>query len=223
MKLPNEVKITLMSSLPLLAAIILFIIAGNIGFSQISNIRDQIDQATKDQNVLQQKVTLLNSVAANAGTQSNAASLALPDSNTTLAALSQLKNLATSNTTVISNIRASGEAKDSSGLSRVDISFDLEGTLDQVTNFMKSVKTVAPVMNVGSVKISGSGDTTKASLLTSTYWSALPTTLPSTNQVEQSLTPDEENTLATLQSLTPPTIIGITPQATGGRPNPFSP
>lgn len=221
MKLPSDYKAIINSTIPLLGAIILFIIAGSFGISKISDIRSQISQAQSDQNSLRQNVNLLQAVTANAQTLSNAAVIALPDSNTSLAVFSQLKNLAVLNTLALTNMRAGASQSGSGGLSRVDVSFDVAGGLDQTIAFLKGIPGLAPIMVVTSLKINQSGGATLASVVVSSFWAELPKTVPAFTQAASQLTPDEEAVITGVQNLAPPIVI-TAPATNAGRPNPFA-
>lgn len=221
MQLPENIKHIINSSLPLVISIFLFILVGNFGISKILEIRGQINQASADQNVLSQKVTLLQSVQTTISGSSNAAAVALPDSNTTLAVLSQLKNFGIINGTVLNNIKAGSPAQDPTGLSRVDISFDISGTPDQVATYLKGLSGLAPIMVVGSIKINESTGVEKATTVVRSFWAALPKTLPTSTQSISGLSSDEQNVLSTVNKLTPPTFTAIPASAGAGKTNPF--
>lgn len=220
--IPENIKVIFNSVAPLTITVILFVLVGNFGISKISDIRTQIDSARIAQNVLTQKVSTLQSLGGTIATYSSAASVALPDSNTSLAVISQLRNLSAANTLLISNIKTASEAKDPSGLSRVDISFDVDGGLAQITTFLKAVGTIAPIANISQIKINESNGTVKASVSARSYWSALPATLPTTTQALDNLTPDEQAVLTTVNSLTQPTFGAVAPASGGAvKSNPF--
>lgn len=220
-KIPENIKAIINSVIPLVAALILFLLVGNFGISKINDIRAQIDSARVDQNVLTQKLSTLQALSGTISNYTSAASTALPDANTSLAVTSQLKNLAIANTLLITNLKSGGEAKDTTGLSRVDITFDADGGKAQIISFLKSIAGIAPITTVDKIQINESGGMAKANVTVKSYWAALPATLPTTTQALNSLTPDEQAVLTQVSTLSQPTFVNITPTS-GGRSNPFA-
>lgn len=220
-KIPENIKVIGSSVLPLIIILILFVIVGNFAFSKITDLRTQIGDAETVGNTLKQKVNLLSTVSGSVANYSSSAAVALPDSNTSLAVISQLKNLAILNTVLLSNIKAGSETKDPSGFSRTDVSFDVEGSRDQIVTFLKAISGIAPISLVGTVKISESGGLVRAGVGVRTFWAAIPKTLPTSNQSINDLTADERSLLSTINSLTPPSFSVAPASQGGGRPNPF--
>lgn len=223
MKIPNEVKAIAVSGAPLVGALLLFLIVANFGISAIKNTRAQISQSQSDQNILNQKLNILNAIAPSAADLSNSAALALPSSNTSLAVFSQLKNLALVNALLLTNIKTGSEVKDNSGLSRVDVSFDISGTRDQINSFLKGVSGLAPIMIVSSIKLSENAGVNTGGIIVQSFWAPLPKSIPTTTEAITDLTPDEQAVLATVQSLTSPIIVQGQPAQPGGKSDPFAP
>lgn len=220
--IPKEIQAFALSAGPLLAAIVLFIAVGNFGISKISDVRSQLAKAQADKNIYSQKANLLQSLGSTVLTSSETAAVALPDSNTALAVLSQLKSLGASNGVAISNIKTSAAFKDLSGLSRVDVTFDALGTNPQIIGYLSSVSTIAPISVVDKVKINTSGGVTTANVTVKSFWAALPATLPQLNQTLTGLTPEEQDTLNTVNTLVPPIFSQLQPTS-AGRADPFTP
>lgn len=220
--IPENIKIIIASASPLVIVLILFLVVGNFGMGKVRSVRDEITQAETAQNILTQKLTLLQTVSQTLGNAPDIAATALPSSNSALTAISQLKNLGFLNSILLSNVKGGTETKDSSGLSRADITFEITGTRPQIMAFIKSIPGVAPIILVDSVKLNESAGVTRATVGVKTFWSALPTTLPKVGQALTDLTPEEKNILVTLSSLTQPVFLALPPAAGGGKTDPFS-
>ena len=151
-KIPENVKIVLKSLIPLLIAIILFVIVGNFGFTKISDIRSRISKAERDQKILTQKLDILRNVEANGEAMSNIAVAALPDSNPSLSVISQLKTLAGMNGVILSEIKA-GASSTGSGIYPVSITFNVSGSRAQINSFITGIDKFAPISVVERIKI----------------------------------------------------------------------
>lgn len=222
MKLPSDVKAALNAGLPLVISIILFVVVGNLGIANITDLRTQITQAQKDQQVLNQKVNILQTEAATLGTSSVAVSTALPDSNTVLAVISQLKSISTNDTLALTNLKTGGQVQDSSGLSRVDVSFEVSGTRDQIITFLGQLANAAPIMVVSSIRFSENGGASRADVTVKSFWAGLPTNLPTTTEALTDLTPDEQAVLDSVGQLTQPPFTTLPASPTSGKTNPFT-
>ncbi len=223
MKISSDIQAIAKSASPLLIAIILFIGVGKFGISQISNIRSQIKSEQAENNTLSEKVSLLQSVTATAADSSTAAAVALPDSNSSLLVLSQLKNLAIMNSLLLTNIKSASGAQGVSGLSGISASFELNGTRSQIATYLQEVAKLAPIMIVTGIKLSEGGGTTQAGITLVSYWADLPKTLPATTEPIAGLNEAERNLLVEVAALNQPTFAVIPPSQAGGKPNPFSP
>jgi len=221
--IPENIKVALTSTAPLVAAIILFLLVGNFGISKVQDLRGQISKAQSDNTILTQKVSLLQNISGTIGNAPSAAAVALPDGNPALAVISQLKNLAAANIISISNIKGGAASDDVTGLGRSNVTFDLDGTIDQIITFLQSVSTIAPITLVDKVKISESGGIAKASISVKSFWAPLPKTLPSTNTQISDLTPDEQAILLKISSLVQPSFSQVPGAEVGGRTDPFTP
>ena len=221
-KIPENIKIVVRSIAPFVVVLVLFFLVAKFGIPKVADLRSRIASATISRNVLTQKVAVLQTVSGTVGNFSSTAATALPDSNTSLAVISQLKNLAIINGILVSGIKSGTEVKDTTGLSRVDVNFKVAGNRTQITAFLKGISGFAPITTVGRIKIEESGGVTTADVAVSSYWAPLPKTLPSTDQALSDLTADERTILASITSLSQPSFSTVSPSVSGGRSDPFS-
>lgn len=208
---------------PLFAVLILFVLIGNFGISKVRDQRTQIDQATLEQNILLQKLNILRNISSTLGDAPNLATAALPSNNPALLGISQFKNLASTNGISLANIRAGTQITDSSGLLRVDISFDALGTREQITSFLKAISSSAPLSVVDTIKLNENSGASMATVTVKSFWSPLPSKLPAVTAALNDLTPDEKGVLTAISTLTQPMFLALPPAAGGGKTDPFSP
>jgi len=221
--LPENTKIILSSTLPLLTVFFLFLIVGQFGFARIRTVREQIANGQKDRAVLTQKLDLLQTVSEIAAGQATIASTAVPGGNSSLAAISQLKTLSATHGVIISNIKAGGEIKDGSGLSRSDISFEAEGARINMITFLKGISGISPLAVTDRIKLSEVGGTVRANVAVKSFWSEFPTKLPATTEAITDLTGDEKRLLTEIAALIQPVFVEIPASVTSARADPFSP
>lgn len=221
-KIPENIKMVARSIVPFFVVLILFFLVGRFGIPKVIDLRNQIASATVSKNVLTQKVAVLQTLSGTIKDFSSAAATAIPDSNTSLAVISQLKNLATGNGTLISGIKSGVEVKDATGLSRVDINFKVAGNRQQIMTFLKGISGFAPITTTGRVKIEEAVGVVTADVAVSSYWASIPKTLPATDQAVSDFTADEKAVLTGISSLSQPIFSVLPPTSGGGRTDPFS-
>jgi len=220
--IPHNVKLMISAFIPLISLVILGVIAFKFGIGKISEVRAKVSQEKNDLNVLQAKLNLLEEVRATVSTSSNLVTVALPPENPVLIALNQLRESAFLNGLIFENAKTGSESVDTSGLSVVDITFDVSGERAQIFEFLATIPKMAPISIIDKVKLSESGGGARATIIVSSLWAELPTTLPKVDQAISDLTPDEEEVLTEISQLIKPAFAEIAPGAGGGKTDPFS-
>lgn len=215
-------KQILKSTLPLVAVILLFVFAGKFAFSQIQKINSQIKETKKTQSVLSQKLSTLRSVSQLTVSGTNAAITALPKSNPSLQVVSQIRNLASSNLLLIQDVRSSASDKSSSQIPHVTTSFNLVGSKEAISAFIKGIDSIAPISFVDKVSLTQDGGAFAANISIKTYYAPLPSTIPTITQPVTDLTASEKELLNQISGLTQPTLnLPVTATVSGSNPNPF--
>lgn len=211
--------------LALIFLVILFIVSSSLGYSRISSQLAEIEQTRKDENILSQKELFLREVDRNILTKSDSVVAAVPYSNSALFLISQLRNLSTQKSVVISNLKAGSDSKDPNlSLSYVDVSFDVDGSSISVFDFIKATSGLAPLSTLQKSTFSGSGTFLRASVVLRTFFSPLPEKLPALTDPVSALSNEEVEIVAKLDTLTAPTLVEVVPAqpATTLREDPFS-
>ena len=218
--LPENVRQAVAAGTPLLIVIILFVIVGKFGVSQVLGLRSKIVSAQKTEKILTQKLDLLKTLSGDAVSKANAATSALPDANPSLTMISQLKAVAVANGVVMSDIKAAGGVTNSTDVNQANISFSLDGTRDQIFSFLTAVADISPITLVNSVKETETGGSVKADVSVKSFWAAFPKTIPSITEPIADFTAAEKGILAKVAGLTQPTFTEVLP-STDINPNPF--
>ncbi|HET7098790.1 MAG TPA: hypothetical protein VFI61_00990 [Patescibacteria group bacterium] len=220
-KIPVSTQKIIGAVLPIIIVILLFIFVGKFGITKVTDIRAKSAEAQKDQNVLTQKLSVLQSVDAAVSSGTDISISALPDSNPSLIVVSQLKILAGVNGILISNIKSGAGVVEASGLVKVDVTFDITGVRPQITAFLNSTQKLSPLMVLSRIKIVESAGETRANVVVSSFFAGLPKTLPALTDNINDLTPAEKKILTDISTLTQPLFVQIPAGETQGSANPF--
>lgn len=207
---------------PLLMIVLLFAFTAKFTLSKVSTQSTQIEKLTKEKVTLSAKVKLLSEISDTVSEGASAASIALPDTNYALAAISQLRFKALENGLTLGSLKAGNEVKDTSGLMRSDITFQVNGPKLQIVSFINSIPTIAPILITEKVKMTEVNEVTRADITVKSFWAELPKALPSLTQQLSDLTEKELVILDEVSALTPPSFAVNSPSVTGDRVDPFN-
>lgn len=207
--------------LPLIVIIILFIVSAQVGFGAIGKARKNLSGIEKDIRTLTSKSAVLGDAEETVAEIGSSLSFLFPSQNPAVSVMSQVRSLAAKRSLILTNIKAGGESSDKSGLSKVDISFDVEGTRDSIVGFLADFAGILPITFVDKAKINEIGGVARATIYVKSFWSDLPKKLPGLTENISSLTGEETKILQELLTLTLPAFLDIPAQAGGGSDNPF--
>lgn len=220
--IPQKMKAMLLPLALLLAMIALSVIVFKVGVARISVQRADFRKAVKNETILAQKQQVLQTLESNILSYADAATIAMPDKNPSLIALSQLKTLAENNGLNLSEIKIGSKTSDKSGTFKTTILFEAEGALFQVLNYLVSIKSMAPLSVINRVDITQRGEVIRASVSLVVFWAPLPTKLPAISEPVRELSADETNLITELSNLEEPLFTEVLPAAPSGRIDPFS-
>ncbi|QQG41384.1 MAG: hypothetical protein HYV90_04470 [Candidatus Woesebacteria bacterium] len=221
--IPTGTKQILVAVLPLLAVSILIVVVGKFGLSKISEVRTALTKAQADKVLLTQKFNILRTVLVSVGDAADVSLMALPQTNPALAVASQIKLVASENSVLISGVKSGSEVADKTGLSRSDISFNISGSRTGVLAFIKGIQNIAPLIVVDKIKISENNGVVDSSISIKSFWSPLPTKLPSITTQVADLSAAEKQLITDMGSLRKPVFVVVPPSTGAGKTDPFSP
>lgn len=217
---PEGVRQAVTATLPLFIAIILFLVVGKFGFSKVVEVRSKITAAQKIEKTLTEKLNILQALSGDTLLKSGSVTTAVPDTNPSLATISQLRMVAATGGVIITGIKSSLGTLDPGGLNEAIITFSLEGTKSQIFAFLAELANLSPITIADKIKFSELGGVMKADLSVKSYWASFPKTIPSVTSPITDLTVSEKTLLAKVSSLSQPVSIDIAP-STEVNPNPF--
>lgn len=201
---------------------ILLFLTISTGFSRIQTQTETLRAAESDVSVLATKVEILREISAGILGHTDTSIMAMPEKNSGLWTLWQIKSLAQTHEVEISSIGFGSQAGQS-GLGGVSITFDARGNINSIINYLKDVETLAPVMILDVVGLSSDGGEFIASTAVATHWASLPTKLPPLTQPITRLSQSEEDLLNRLGRLNRPEFTTLFPtEEPSGRDDPFN-
>jgi Tfp pilus assembly protein PilO len=208
----------------LLAAVAaLSFFGGRFVWSQLGRLRQEVKLAQKNEQVLQAKVNLLQSLQGSIAIQSSGLVQALPEKNSSVTAISQIKLLASESGLLVSNLLVGGEiASDKAGLSRAEVKFEVEGAKPTVVSFLKQISQFAPITSLEDVRINDVSGVARATVTLSAYWSGYPDKLPAIAEPLETLTAEEQDLISEVLGLREPIFVNLSPSVPLPRPNPFA-
>lgn len=215
-------KEILNSTAPFFIVLVLIIITAKFGLGKVFDQNLEVKKLTLEKTTLNQKIKILSSLTDSTEFRTTSAAIALPELNPSLTVVSQLKSLALQNGIILLGIKAGAETKDTSGLLRVDISFEIDGAKPLIINFIKEVSNIAPITLLDKVKIADSGELTRADISVKSFWSPFPKTISGVTESVNDLTEQEVQVLTEIENLTMPEFVVNSTTIENARENPFT-
>ncbi len=217
--IPFIIKIAYKPVLILVLLVIFSLIGLSKGYSQVLSLRKELARVEKTENILKSKLNILTSNEDSVNTVFAVAYL--PSENSSLAALYQLKNVAAQNGLLFTNYKVGSEVKESSDFVKSIISFELEGPLFQILNFVNMIKTVSPNIWIDKSELEFMGDLTRVKFYTKTYWSSFPTKIPALTDPITDLSQKDNEILSQIIDYFQPPFDVFTVDAARENLNPF--
>jgi Tfp pilus assembly protein PilO len=220
--LPPNVQVLLLPIIYIVILVSISYFAIKTGYDKITSQRRSISSAKQVEKVLGEKESVLQEAQAETTDFVNAAAIALPERNPSLAVISQIKSLIGTEGVALSDLKlGSSIGTDVTGASSVNISFSISGDAIQVFDFVRSTATVAPILRIESADISFVESQANLDARARSYWAPFPEKLPSITEPINKLTDAEYKILRDLSGLNPPQFTELSPTGTTGRTNPF--
>lgn len=220
--LPPDLKLALPYFLAFLGMIIVGFFAYKISVSEIISQNQKVKSAQSELNVLESKEATLQSIQENILTSADSSLAAVPEANSALVALTQIKDLAAREGLAISNLLISSGSTGESEIKTAQISFDLDGSLISIINFGLALKEMAPLMTLEKIITQGGQSGSTADVVITTYWSELPKNIGSLMEPLGDLNEEEQTLLQKFMTLQKPSFTVLQPEAPSVRADPFN-
>ncbi len=227
--LSKNIKFLEVPILVLLALIVVSLVGAKIIFDRFSIINNESADLKSTQELLTQKLTVLQTNNQKAADFSSKVNEALPSRNPSFIVLAQLRNMTSQVSALISDVSVGQGVKDQgTNISYVPITFKTSGDPIKLSNILLQVNKFAPISKLQELKlVAGTGANDFVATITlNTYWSELPTKIPAISEPITQLTPDENKILQDVSNLQSVAVGSSQPTsavAGSSRTNPFSP
>lgn len=208
--------------LSVFSLVILSIVSFNILNGRISTKKAELKKSESEEETLLEKRRILSEFDSLVSSSTlSSIDLAFPEENPALMMLSQIKSLSSSFGLTLVELNV-GKATDfENDTKKVSINLSIDGPLEGVISFVKTLETLAPINTVNNVEFINSGDLTRADISLLLYYSKHPTKLPPIAEAIKGLSVDETDLLFEINSLTSPTFGILIPQEPVARQDPF--
>lgn len=217
----KDLKALGIPALAILIVLILFAFTYRGLSGKLSSEKAQLDMAKKVEDDLALKQQVLTQLQGEVLGLVGSTVLAVPEKNSALMMVSQIKSQASQRLLTISDVAIGSTLELTKGVQRIQLQFDVEGDVAQIMDFLNSLTITAPLSVLEKVNLANTGDTVRATVALSVYAAPLPASLPSLTEPLKELSEDETNLLNTLGQLISPPFLEVTPQTPTTRANPF--
>lgn len=219
---PPNIEVMVVPIILITVLIILSILVVKIGISKVNSQREKLTVAQRDETIFKQKQEILQEVQGEALSLADLSASAIPNKNPALAVISQLKNLASLRSVVLSNLQVGSKSGAEKGMSKVDISFDVDGDFSFVLDFLQDTSKIAPISQIEKIEINQTVGATRASTSMVSFWAPFPKKLPPLTEAAKDLSVEELSLIRSLSELTPPVFLEIAPSVPSARADPFA-
>lgn len=218
---PKDLKPLALPVFLILVIIALFFVGYKTLWGRIADERAKLNTARKNEATLVQKRDLLSQVGSEISPYIDAATISIPEKNSSLLMISQLRQVVSQNVLEATDIAVSSPNSAEKGMSRVQLQFQVDGDLNQLISFINQFQNVAPIPQVEQVSITNVGGTSRAEVSLNVYFAPFPEQLPPLTEPVSELTSEERELLDILSQLQLPPLLGVSPSGPTFRSNPF--
>lgn len=201
--------------------IILTLVVFKNGFTRISFQLKKLKEAERTENMLKQKVDVLENLKGVVLDKAEVSVIALPEKNPTMFMFAQLRNSADKYLLTILDREARGMYSPEGDLSKMELRFRVRGDHSNIIDFLREIKDLAPLSTVEEVSISIKGNLSEAEVTLFVYWGDFPEKIPPLTEPVRALTEQEEEAYQKIAKLTKPEFIELNPVEKTDRENPF--
>jgi hypothetical protein len=219
---PPNIEVMVVPIILITVLIILSILVAKIGISKVNSQREKLTVAQRDETIFKQKQEILQEVQGEVLSLADLSASAVPNKNPALAVISQLKNLASLRSVVLSNLQVGSKSGAEKGMSKVDISFDVDGDFSSVLDFLQDTSKIAPISQIEKIEINQTVGATRANTTMVSFWAPFPKKLPPLTEAAKDLSVEELSLIRSLSELTPPVFLEIAPSVPSARADPFA-
>ena len=202
---------------------ILFILVAKNGYLRINKQLNVLKTTRATERILESKINALKEINQNILDKSDITLINLPNKNSGILMFSQVKDLGVKSGIQINDLETGNLKKLNDDISSIQIKVEGNSVdFASLINFLEGLNKVAPVANIGNVKVSTIDSGVLESVTeVNTFWSKLPTELPPLTQPIKLLTQEEEIMLSQISTNVLPNFATLNQEEPKDRENPF--
>lgn len=220
---------SLIRILLLFLSLVVVVGGGIFVVQEYNKVRSQQSQLQSENNILQNRISVLEDAQQYLSSYVSTAVAAVPDVNAGYYALNSIRNESDEQEVIIDNLTIKTSTAPETNKSQSELSFELNGPVDNVINFTKNIFNTLPLLSIVELSSKSSTFGSLESMLTMrTFSKSYPTQLPALNESIMPLSEEEKKVLEELSTFrkTPEAAIGTSSfNEEGieyGKQNPFS-
>lgn len=202
--------------------IAMFIALFRIGTSQITLLRNNLDELKAENAKLNTKYNILTSVTRSKTEDNQLYTIAVPSQSSSLFAFSQIKKIAVEKNMIISNLRSSSGSELENNISASSVSFSMDGKYEDSFEFLKAISKTMPIMNITKIELSQTAELLNTNITLNVYSAPLPKVIPSLTSAVTALTPAENELINELSTYRRPEFVELAPQQNESKDEPFN-
>lgn len=218
----SELKYIIKPGALLLTLIVMFILVITLGYKQISLLYLSTGEIKENERLLSLKLDILQTVDEVLADDISFIDIALPSRGSVLYGISQVKKLALTKNVLVSNLKTSAQALEENGISKIPITFSVEGSEGDIYSFLSTFYSALPLMNLEKVKIDKTEGVAIAAVTVSVYSAALPEKIPALAEGVDGFTNEDIQMLNRLSDFTRPDFFDPRPSEGSTRDDPFN-
>lgn len=217
---PN-VKILFLPTTIIIVLSVIIYISLSKGYLQINQKWEELKGMQSTQGILEHKVEVLRSVQQGILGNAETTLIVLPEDNSVLFSISQIKKFLPQEAQITSIDVNSAE--DDNNVKRTKITLDVDFlNVGDITGYVRHVRDAAPLTSVDGIKLSDSQGLKKVEITFFAYWSEFPEKVPPITKPIVELNDSDQKLLFSLLNYEAPEFTTIEVGQTTDRQNPFN-
>lgn len=201
--------------------IVLILISFLLGIANINKIRSNLSFLKDSEKKLLRKISILQTVEEKVAGDVNFIDVALPDSDSAIYVINQVKN-----TAILYNLKltdmTTGKKTLEGKVTKIPLTFSIDGDKNNVNEFIKLFSKTLPLVTVEKIDMDFSKSSPKTSITISLYSSEDPKTIPSIYEAVNDLTDEELEIISSLSGYKVPAFSNPQGSFEQGREDPFN-
>ena len=193
-----------------------------VGWGKIKTLNNNVKSASKVESILKEKEQELITYQGQLDSYVDISAGVLPEKNPALLVVTQLKKIALENNIFLEDLKISSQQVVKGEISDLKVNFKAMGVQGEVFNFLKTTKTVSPILKLDNLDFSSASGTASADVRLLSFFARFPENLPPMADPIQKLSENDLENINSLSTLTTPSFTSLSPNGPFERENPFS-